>query len=63
MADQKNPLIKREFKFDLIYFIAVIFDGSARELLAREMLGPDDLAKLTNGLVKIGAMKRQLASI
>lgn len=37
--------------------------GSARELLARETLGPDDLAKLTNGLVKVSAMKRQLASI
>lgn len=40
-----------------------ILDGSARELLARETLGPDDLSRLTKGLVQAGATKRQLASI
>ncbi len=38
-------------------------DASARELLARETLGPDDLAKLTKELVQVGATKRLLASI
>ena len=40
-----------------------ILDGGASELLARETLGPNDLAKLTKGLVQVGATKRQLASI
>ena len=40
-----------------------ILEGSARELLARETLGPVDLAKLTKGLVQVGTTKRKLASI
>jgi cell division protease FtsH len=35
-----------------------ILDTSARELLNRETLGPDDLARLTAGLVRDGAAKR-----
>jgi hypothetical protein len=120
MAEQSRSLIKREHKFDFLYFIAVLFavllirdllvgqdsflagqtpmwrprtygdgtaeaidhvvknlidqafqtargilernrailDASARELLNRETLGPDDLARLTEGLARDGSEKR-----
>jgi cell division protease FtsH len=35
-----------------------ILDASARELLDRETLGPDDLARLTAGLAREGSAKR-----
>jgi cell division protease FtsH len=40
-----------------------ILDASARELLARETLGPDDLARLTAGLERDSATKRSLAAV
>jgi cell division protease FtsH len=40
-----------------------ILDASARELLARETLGPDDLARLTTGLERDAAKKRAVAAV
>jgi cell division protease FtsH len=40
-----------------------ILDASARELLARETLGTDDLAKLTAGLQQHRVAKRELAAV
>ncbi|MBI4275169.1 MAG: hypothetical protein HY659_10770 [Rhizobiales bacterium] len=39
-----------------------ILDAGARELLTRETLGPDDLTRLTAGLVRDGAAKRVLVA-
>jgi cell division protease FtsH len=39
-----------------------ILDASARELLNRETLGPDDLARLTAGLARDGSEKRLSAA-
>ena len=39
-----------------------VLDTCARELLARETLGPDDIARLTGGLVRDGALARPLAA-
>jgi cell division protease FtsH len=40
-----------------------VLDTSARELLARETLGPDDLAKLTTGLEREAPPKPGLALV
>ena len=40
-----------------------ILDASAKELLTRETLGPEELAKLTAGLTRDATTKRTLAAV
>ncbi len=67
MADEKKPLVKREFKFDLVYFVLVFFAVLfIRDLLVgeghvktipysefRELLGKGQLKDLTVGKTRI----------